>query len=103
VSFTAAGLFEILTRFPKDALRHHLFRGQSYNKFCICAKKTTPQTVVSPNSYFLITNSVYEIDQPNLLRNNLLFAGSDSTAGANFSARTAFDASIGIDFVDIAF
>lgn len=32
-----------------------------------------------------------------------LFAGDDSFAGANFSARTAFDAGIGIDVVDIAF
>ena len=32
-----------------------------------------------------------------------LFAGDDSLAGANFCARTALDASIGIDVVDVAF
>lgn len=32
-----------------------------------------------------------------------LFAGDDSVAGANFSARTALDASVGINAVDVAF
>lgn len=32
-----------------------------------------------------------------------LFARYDCFAGANFSARTAFDAGIGIDVVDVAF
>lgn len=32
-----------------------------------------------------------------------LFAGDDSFAGANFSARATFDASIGVDVVDVAF
>ena len=32
-----------------------------------------------------------------------LFAGDDSLAGANFCARTALDAGIGIDVVDFAF
>ena len=34
---------------------------------------------------------------------SVLFSGDDSLAGANFCARTALDASIGIDVVDIAF
>lgn len=33
----------------------------------------------------------------------ILFAGNDSFVGANLSARAAFDASVGIDVVDIAF
>lgn len=32
-----------------------------------------------------------------------LFAGDDSFAGANFSAASAVDAGVGIDFVDVAF
>lgn len=32
-----------------------------------------------------------------------LFAGDDSFAGANFSARATLDAGVGIDVVDIAF
>lgn len=32
-----------------------------------------------------------------------LFAGDDGIAGANFSARTALDAGVGIDVVDVAF
>ena len=32
-----------------------------------------------------------------------LFAGNDSTAGANLSAAAALDASVGIDVVDVTF
>lgn len=32
-----------------------------------------------------------------------LCSGDDSFAGASFCARTALDASVGIDFVDVAF
>lgn len=32
-----------------------------------------------------------------------LFAGDDCVAGANFCARAALDASVGIDVVDVAF
>ncbi len=32
-----------------------------------------------------------------------LFSGVDCSAGANFSTRTALDASVGIDVIDIAF
>lgn len=32
-----------------------------------------------------------------------LFSGVNSVAGANFSARTAVDAGVGIDVVDVAF
>lgn len=33
----------------------------------------------------------------------LLFAGDDCLRGANFSASATFDASIGIDYIDVAF
>ena len=38
-----------------------------------------------------------------LLAGLLLFAGDDCFAGANFCARTALDAGVGIDVVDVAF
>ena len=34
---------------------------------------------------------------------SLLFSGNDCFAGANFSAAAAFDASVGIDVVDVTF
>lgn len=43
------------------------------------------------------------VDESAISAENGLFAGFDSSAGAYFSARTAFDACVGVNVVDFAF